>query len=187
MLIVAHRRPEFTHAVQRDLEDTVHSSLLRILPPHGFYIRANVEGSTPRKAVEAFGIEKLCGKATLSYARCKIIYLCPPLFPCRCSVFVYLALLVHVRVGVGLATSSALLRCESRCARFFFVGFALALLLFSLALLVHVRGVGVRIETAGALLGCESRRGRFFFLGLALSLFCFLWLSLCTCAAWACV
>ena len=78
MLIVVHRRPEFTHAVQRDLEDTVHSSLLRILPPHGFYIRANVEGSTPRKAVEEFEIEKLCGKATLSYARCKIIYLCSP-------------------------------------------------------------------------------------------------------------
>jgi hypothetical protein len=39
VLLVAHRRPECTHAVQSDLEDTVHSSLVRKVPLHGLYIQ----------------------------------------------------------------------------------------------------------------------------------------------------
>jgi hypothetical protein len=85
VLIVAHRRPECTHAVQSDIEDTVHSCLARKAPLYGFYIHTLMEGLTPKNSIEAFDLEKVCGKTNLSmrFARLNITSLPhPPPLPC---------------------------------------------------------------------------------------------------------
>ena len=70
-----------------------------------------------------------------------------------------LVLALHVRVGLGLETTVALLGCEPRC---------------------------VGLETAFALLGRDYSSSTSFFLALPSLCFCLYWLSLCTCTcAWA--